>query len=105
MRKLNLSYVASDFCVRIITDDQFAVEREQLIGVGLAKIVLPVALPASEEIAQWSAGHTNHVARLDGKLHRMKRGSSEAATLSTRDRCIHAFNALQKKLYLFLPVC
>lgn len=98
VRMLNLSYVASDFCVRIITDDQFALEHKQLMGVGLAKIALPIVQPAPEEIAQWSAGHTAHVETLDGKLNRMKPGSTPAAKAELRSQLIGHFVAGQNAI-------
>ena len=68
IRNANLPYVADGFCVHIATEDYFAVERQSLLDVGLAKIQVD---PDEFETAtgeDWSEENDDLVKELDRKI-------------------------------------
>ena len=84
VRATGLSYTTANFCARVTNGDEFAVEREQLLRAGLAKISVQVPAPVQAELDQWSQIHANLVRVLDGKLARMKPTSQAAALADLR---------------------
>lgn len=98
VRAAGLSYAAGAFCARITTGDEFAVEREQLLRVGLAKISVQVPPPAPADVEKWSQINANLVRVLDGKLARMKPASQAAALADLRGQLIGHYVAGQNAI-------
>jgi len=71
VRALGLPYVAQDFCIGIVTDDDFEVERAQLLKLGLEQLhIVPRPLSASEA-ADWASQNSSLLGTLENKLSRV----------------------------------
>ena len=70
VRAASLPYVAQDFAVGVITDDEFAVARQQIAGVGLGQI--RVAVPGSPpDVDAWGAANSSLLNMLVAKVARL----------------------------------
>jgi hypothetical protein len=79
VRKLNLPHVAADFCVHVETETCFAVEKQLLLGVGLAKTKIVIAPVDSAEVAGWTGDHPDQVKILREKVKLMPTLNGNAA--------------------------
>lgn len=71
LRALNLPHVADEFFVDIVDDSYFAVEREQILGVGIAKTKIdPDAIPTSV-YSNFLNDHNELIENLERKIESM----------------------------------
>lgn len=91
VRSLKLSIAKSDFCVRIITDDVFAVERKLIYETGLKKIKVNGEQVPHKEIEKWSTSKTPLVAKLDQKIQKVKPVASADQKAAWRSEMIRHY--------------
>ena len=68
IRNANLPHVADDFFIHIVTEEYFAVERQSLLDVGLAKIQVDPDELKTATGEDWSEENDDLVKELDRKI-------------------------------------
>ena len=68
IRNANLPCVADDFYIHIVTEDYFSVERQLLLGIGLAKIQVDPDEFETTTVEDWSEENDDFVKELDRKI-------------------------------------
>ena len=71
IRNANLLYVADDFCVHIATEEYFAVERQSLLDVGLAKIQVDPDELETTTVNDWAEENDESIKTLDHKIGKL----------------------------------
>ncbi|WP_437954792.1 hypothetical protein WME76_24855 [Sorangium sp. So ce119] len=71
VRAASLPYVASDFCISIVTEDDFEAERAKLLRLGLEQLhIAPKVLQVSDT-ADWATQNSSLLGTLESKLARV----------------------------------
>jgi len=100
IRNANLPYVADSFFIHIATEEDFAVERQSLLSVGLAKIQVDPDKLETTTIEDWSGENDGLVKTLDCKIERLNPSLDQSGKLQLRDKFIGHYiegqNVLEK---------
>jgi len=96
----NLPYVAKDFAVHIETEKCFAVERQQLMGVGLAKADISIVSANDDNIHAWTTQNPIELNKLVTKIAKLPTLKQPEARATFRHQMIRHYldgqNALAK---------
>jgi hypothetical protein len=60
VRNAKLSYVADSFTIAVLTEDDFAIERQQLANFGLQKFEIPVPTVRKSALERWIREQTHN---------------------------------------------
>ena len=100
VRSSGLPYVGQDFQACVETDEIFAIEREQLSNVGLAKIAVSIQSPSTQDVFAWHSGNGGQLAILEGKLGVLVANATATELQHSRDKMVthllEGQNVLQK---------
>lgn len=100
IRNANLPYVADSFFVHIATEEDFAVERQSLLDVGLAKIHVDPDEFETAIAEDWSEENDDLVKTLDRKIGRLDPSLNKNSQLQLRGNFIKYYiegeNVLEK---------
>ena len=100
IRNANLPYVADGFCVHIATEDYFAVERQSLLSVGLAKIQVDPDELETTAVNDWSEENDKSIKTLDRKIGKLNPSLDKNSKFKLRDNFIKYYiegqNVLEK---------
>jgi hypothetical protein len=100
VRRANLTYVADDFCVAIITDEDFAYEKASLIQAGLASLEISITPVEQQEIQSWLGQVENLglVRNLETKSNKLSHLMSEENKSGFKNEMIRCFISGQSAL-------
>lgn len=100
IRNASLPYIEHDFCVQIVTEEDFPIERQEILGIGLNHIQLEPDEVEMEGIADWSIENDIFIGNLDRKIGILLKKSKRDEKLKQRDRFIKYYlegqNVLEK---------
>ena len=100
IRNANLPYVANDFFVHIATEEYFAVERQSLLDVGLAKIQVDPDELETTTVNDWSEENDESIKTLDRKIGKLNPSLDKNLKFKLRDNFIRYYiegqNVLEK---------
>lgn len=100
IRNANLPYVAADFAVQIETERCFAVERQHLMGVGLAKADISIEPANDGHVEAWTSQNPTELSTLDRKIAKLPTLRQPSARAKFRHQMIRHYldgqNALAK---------
>ncbi|MBN2559487.1 MAG: hypothetical protein JXQ75_00965 [Phycisphaerae bacterium] len=99
VRQHALPYVAADFCITIVTDEEFAPERATLIHLGIERLQVDGRSPDPQEVARWAAQNSTLLKTLDDKIERMP-GLSDQRRQAFRSQMIQHYLKGQEVLDL-----
>jgi len=72
VREAALPYASPGFCIQVVTDDHFHLEKQQFLGAGALKLTLDVQPPPVGTIDGWASAHTDLTDTLLAKLRRLQ---------------------------------
>ncbi|MBL9022999.1 MAG: hypothetical protein JNL21_12425 [Myxococcales bacterium] len=84
VRALRRSYVAPDFCIAIVTEEDFEPERARLLRLGLDQVALQAKPIDPAASASWATAHSPLLAVLTTKLSRLPGGATTSGPLQHR---------------------
>lgn len=86
-----LPYVATTFHVAVCEEDDFPVERDQLLRAGARTLLVEPNEATAEHVTDWATANDALTATLDGKLRKLPTIPTEAARKSFQDRVLKWF--------------
>lgn len=98
VRQAGLPYVADDFHVGVVTDEDFAPEIQALAKVGGIQLELPTADPDAQEMDDWARGNSPSISRMEQKIGKIKTLSNQEQRSKLRDEMIRHFLVGQNAL-------
>lgn len=84
VRSWALQYIAPDFCIHIVTEDDFAVEREQLVVAGVSSLRVEPDQPEQSAFIQFEESHDEWMRNLDTKVNKLTRSLPGTDALALR---------------------
>lgn len=67
----NLPYVTSDFRVMVCQEDDFAIERDQLLNASVRKLQINVDHSTIDQVTSWTSSNSGLFATLEVKIRRL----------------------------------
>jgi hypothetical protein len=98
VRLAKLPYVADDFHIGIVTDENFAPEIQTLARSGGIQLELPLADPDPKELEEWAKNNSPSISTMDRKIKNIKTLTSQKQRSKFRDEMIRHFLVGQNAL-------